>query len=379
MIKVAHICTSRISYKILKEKLYEISKLGYNVSIISSTEGEDTNFFKEHGINQYYIEMNRQISFKDDIKSILNMIRLIKSEKFDIVHTHTAKAGFIGRVAARIAGTKVIIHTSHGLPYYSGQNKLRYMMYKSLEVIASRFCDYVGSQNKEDLEKIVKYVDKSKVFYEGNGVNLERLDNISHSINDNRLDKLKYELKIENDMVILLVGARIEKVKNHDLLIEALKILNQNGINRYCCLLAGEGPLEKELREKVKSYNLQDNIRFLGFRKDIYDLIKLSDVVVLTSEKEGIPRILMESMAFEKPIVATNVLGTKELVCNEETGLLSQYPDAKQLSENLSNIIKDKYLREKMGKCGRERIERYFTEDIVAKRLDKLYKESLSI
>lgn len=379
MIKVAHVCTSRISYRILQDKLYEISKLGYDVSIISSEDAQDTEFFKKHGINQYYVDMNRKINIIDDIKSIRSMIKLIKREKFDVIHTHTAKAGFIGRISAKLSGTKLIVHTSHGLPYYEGQNKIKYTIYKLLEIIASKFCHYVGSQNREDLEKIQEYVNESRTFYEGNGVNLERLDEINKSIADLELDEIRDELGINKENVVFLVGARLEAVKNHNLLLDALKLLKDQEISNYYCLLAGGGPLEEDLRLKVKEYNLQENVKFLGFRNDIYKLIKLSDVALLTSEKEGIPRIIMESMAFSKPVVATDVLGTRELVVNEVTGLLSRYLDEVQLANNIKEMISNEQLRKQYGKEGRIRIENEFTEALVAKRVDKLYKENITI
>lgn len=375
MKKVAHICTSRVSYGILEDKLYEISKLGYDVSIISSEDAEDTDFFKEHCISQYYVNMNRKINIIDDLVSIIKMTKLLKKENFDIVHTHTAKAGFIGRISAKLSGTKLIIHTSHGLPYYEGQNKVKYTIYKFLEIIASKFCDYVGSQNKEDLIKIQEYVNQSQTFYEGNGVNLERLDAIYDNIREEELESLRKSLNLDKDKVILLVGARLESVKNHKLLIEALNILKRQGIENYYCLLAGRGPLEEDLKMKIKKYKLEKNIKLLGFRKDIYNLIKLSDAVLLTSEKEGIPRIIMESMAFYKPIVATNVLGTRELVIDRKTGLLSKYPDEQQLAQNISKVIEDKNLRKELGQEGRRQIEENFTEKKVASRLDILYSK----
>lgn len=377
MKKVAHICTTRGSYNILKDKLYEISKLGYDVSIISSEDAENIDFFKENGISQYYVNMNRKINIIDDFSSIVNMTKLIKKEKFDIVHTHTAKAGFIGRVAAKLAGTDLIIHTSHGLPYYEGQNKIKYNIYRTLEIVASKFCHYVGSQNQEDLKKIQEYVQPSRTFYEGNGVNLERLDKIYENISEEEIISLKKELGLDDSKIVFLVGARLEKVKNHELMIEAFKVLKDQGINDYYCLLAGRGPLEENLKNKVKEYELDRNILFLGYRKDIYRLIKLCDVSLLTSEKEGIPRIIMESMACSKPIVATDVLGTRELVVNEETGLLSKYQDCDSLASNIVRIITKEDLRNKLGIQGRNRIKNYFTEAIVASRIDKLYNNSI--
>lgn len=377
MVKVAHICTSRLMYKLLQDKLILLSKKGYMVDIVSAKDGKETNIFNENGINQKYVEMNRDISIFKDIKSIVEMIRFLKKENYDIVHTHNAKAGIIGRIAAKIAGVPVIIHTSHGLPFFEGQNKIKYNIFKYLELFCLKISDYFGSQNEEDLNIMRRYSKESKLFYEGNGVDVNKMDLIDNSISQNDLYKLKEELNIPENNVIMLMGARFESIKNHDLLIDALELLKKDGINNFTCMLAGQGELECQIKQKVKEKGLDKNIIFLGYRKDIYKFIKLSDIVVLTSYKEGIPRIIMESMYFEKPIVATDVLGTRELVINNHTGFMSDVEDTNKLYNNIKTLIKDKEKRQYFGMNGKKRINYNFTEQLVVSRIDGLYKKVL--
>lgn len=372
--KIAHICTSKISYKILKDKLGLLAQRGFKVHFISSNDMEDLDWTFYDNIKQHYIEMHRSISIIDDIKSIFAMAKLLKKEQFDIVHTHTAKAGFIGRVAAKIAGVPLIVHTSHGLPFFDGQNIVKFSVYKFFELLASKFCDYVGSQNYEDLHTLSKYFNQGKLYYEGNGVNLDELDRINKLISHEDLGQLKREWNIHPCKKVLLVGARFEPVKDHLLLIESLSQIRESGIDNFCCLLAGIGPLENELKRKVKELGLESYIKFLGFQTNIYPWIKLSDLVILTSRKEGIPRIIMESMAFCKAVVATDVLGTRELVEHNVTGLLSPYKNVEKLAFNISLLLKNDSLREKFGSAGRRRVEENFTEDIVVKRIAKIYE-----
>lgn len=374
MKKVAHICTSAISHKILRDKLNNLKNIGYEIHLISSKEGYDEEFMNPSNIKLHFLSMSRNIHLIKDLISTVKLFKLIKREKYDIVHTHTAKAGVIGRMAAKLAGVSIVIHTSHGLPFYEGQSRIKYRIYKTLESIGSLFCDGIASQNKEDMDKIKKIAPKKTIFYEGNGVDLPSLDQIFHRVEEHQLAILRKELDIDEEKKIVLVGARFEEVKGHFFLIEGIKRLVSKGEPNFVFLFAGKGPLEDEIKNKIREYELESYIFLIGHQKNIYPYIKLADIVTLTSQKEGIPRIIMEAMAFSKPIVATNVLGTKELVINGETGKLVPYNDVNALSEELYLLINDDRQRRYYGTCGRKRIESEFTEEIVARRIDKIYK-----
>ncbi|WP_300902909.1 glycosyltransferase family 4 protein [uncultured Clostridium sp.] len=379
--KVAHICTSKYSYRILEHKLKRIAELGYDISIISSNDCEvDESVIKESGINQFYVRMDRNISPFKDLKSIFEMRKLLIEENFDIVHTHTAKAGLIGRIGAFLAKVPVIIHTSHGLPFYEGMNPIKYFIYKNLELFGARLSDYVGSQNKEDKEILMTLIkDRNKLFYEGNGIDLEYLDKCNSEISDDDLYKLKNKFNINRDNLVILMGARFEGVKNHRLFIEAIKKVIDCGYDNIICVLAGDGPLQEDIIQLTKEFNIYEYFRFVGKRNDMFKFIKMSDIVALTSEKEGIPRILMESMAFSKPVIATNVLGTRELVIDNYTGLLSENNNVDLLKKNIIRLIEDKKRRFDMGNYGRKVIENNFTEAIVANRVNSIYMNALDL
>jgi glycosyltransferase involved in cell wall biosynthesis len=321
--------------------------------------------------------MNRKINPLDEIKSIYKLFKILRNEKYDVVHTHNAKAGLIGRIAAKLAGTPLIIHTTHGLPFFEGQSKLKNIFYKVIEKIGLMFCDYFGSQNEEDLNIIKKLTKKNKIFYEGNGIDKYKMDYIYNSISEQEIKDLKKDLKISDENVIMLMGARFEKVKNHDLLLKALAQLKNNQIKNFVCILLGQGELEIHIKSMVKELQLENNIIYLGYKEDIYKYIKMADIAILTSFKEGIPRILMESMYFEKPVVATDVLGTRELVINNVTGLLSKPTDCLKLEKNIKKLILDSSLRKRMGIDGKNRIIDKFTEQLVVERLDCIYKNGI--
>ncbi|MGL6058129.1 MAG: glycosyltransferase family 4 protein [Culicoidibacterales bacterium] len=378
MKKVAHICTTRLMYKLLIDKLALLKEAGYEVEIISAEDYEETNIFNEIGIPQKYVDMSRELSPIEDIKSIISLVKLLKEEQYDVIHTHNAKAGLIGRIAGKIAKVPVVIHTSHGLPFFEGQSKLKYSMFKFLEIIGAKFCDALGSQNREDLIIMKSYTDTSKVFYEGNGIDYVKLQKLSDNVSQDEIEKIRKEYNILSTDKVILMGARFESVKNHDLLLKSLKELNNIKNIEFKCLLAGQGELEEQIKAEVKELGLENQVVFIGYQKEIYKFIKMADLVTLTSFKEGIPRILMESMYFAKPVVATNVLGTKEVVLDGKTGYLVELDDSKLLAKKYNELLQNVEKSCEFGNYGKEFILENYTEQIVVQRLDNLYKQLLS-
>ncbi|MDP5274715.1 glycosyltransferase family 4 protein [Chengkuizengella axinellae] len=377
--KVLHISTIDITItKMLMDKMKELQKLGYEVDFMSTDTGLAAEIELE-GFKHIPVHISRSIHIIEDIKSILEVYKLLKNSNYDIVHTHTAKAGFIGRVAAFLAGKKIVAHTSHGLPFYKGQSTLSYHLYKWLEKTASWFSHAYFSQNVEDLKTIQKFVPKKLLTgYEGNGVPLEKLDLIPR-LNDSEKTSLKKSMGLSQNEFIFLMGARMEPVKNHKMLIQAVNQMNQD-LN-FKVILAGEGILKQSIVDLADELGIRNKIIFLGYTENIYNYIQIADAVLLTSEKEGIPRIIMESMVFLKPVLATNVLGTKELVTDSETGELVELNDVSTLARRMSEWMEEQSQSKLMeyGINARKRIEDHFTEAIVAQRIHQYYETLLKI
>lgn len=374
--KVLHMAT--IDYtidKLLLDKLCYLRSYGYDIALASS-RGRYTHKINNAGFSFQPIKIERTINPFKDILSIYKTYKYLRKEKFTIVHTHTAKAGFIGRVAAKLARVPVIIHTSHGLPFYEGQNKIKHALYLILERLACNLSDYVFSQNWEGIDKMKMYRFKPRygIGYEGNGIDTVKLDKELRSFD--RCKKLE-ELGLEDSSIIIGYYARLEPVKGHMLFLKALKQLLKK-CDRIVCLIAGKGFLEYRIREYIKRNNMEKNVKLLGFREDIHEIISVTDIVVLASEKEGIPRILMEGMYLKKPVVATNVTGTRELVVHGKTGLLAEYGDAEALEACMKELVQDNHLRRAMGMAGHERIKQEFAERIVAERINSIYKYILA-
>ncbi|PZD95521.1 glycosyltransferase family 1 protein [Paenibacillus sambharensis] len=373
--KVAHLCTSALSHKILVDKLALLRKKGYDIHLVSSEEGYDPNLVDKYGFELRFVHMNRPIKPLDDLRSIFRVAKVLKQEQYDIVHTHTAKAGVVGRIAARLARVPVVIHTTHGLPFYEGQSRLKNRLFCLLEKIGAAFGHAIASQNREDIAKIREYAPRATVYYEGNGVDLEALDAKRAAVTPEMLSELRRQWSIRPDQKVMLMGARFEPVKDHFFLLEGLKRLKQLGQTDYVCVLAGKGELEDEVRSRIKEYGLEEQVRLIGHTREIYSWIELADVIVLSSEKEGIPRIVMEAMTYSKPVVASDVIGTRETVTNERNGLLVPYKDADALASALNKVLGDGEYASRLGQEGRRMVEQEFTEELVVERIHAYYGE----
>lgn len=374
-IKIAHVAnTDFFIMKLMMNKLIGLKELGYEVHAVAPSGKYDEDIRKK-GIYYHGVPVARKISLGKDILSIFKMYKLFKKEKFTIVHTHSAKAGFIGRVAAKMARTPIIIHTTHGLPFYEGQNKLKFHIYKNLEKLAGKTCDIIFSQNHEDINNLIKYKigTPENVFYEGNGVNIEQLDNVRNKVNN---EELKKRLGVDGKTIIGFY-ARLEPVKGHLFFFESFKKIIEKDKN-VVCLLAGnnfgyENRYTNVIMDKIKELDLDKHVKILGFREDIHELLCITDVLVLPSQKEGIPRIVMEAMTLRVPVVATDVLGTREIVINNETGILVPYNDVNALAEALFKVLNEPKLREILSINGRKTVEKLFDERKVINRLYNSY------
>jgi len=373
MIKVAHVTTlywggiDGLEVKLASLDSYD----DIEVTAICSSEKSDVEYPPSR-VRQLYYPIVRSINPLSDIKSITGLYKIFRREKFDIVHTHTAKAGMIGAIAARLAKVPLVFHTSHGLPFYEGQNKWGYHKYRFLEILACKFRDHYFSQNKKDIIECIKMMGSvDKVSYEGNGVDVEA---IRSSARDN-LERAREAFPAGT--VRLVLAARLEPVKRVGDFLEACKLLVQDGID-VCAVIAGCGSLESELKKQLEQLHLADKVRLLGWVPYVPSLIQAGHIVVLTSEKEGIPRSIMEAMALGKPVVAPDVPGTDELVENEKTGFLTPFGDTRALAEKIVLLSKNSHLRTQLGEAGRLRVQEHFNDIKIAAFLRDFYLNAYS-
>ncbi len=308
-----------------------------------------------------------------DIYALLKLYFLILRGRYDIVHCHTSKGGFIGRLAARLANAKCIIYSPHGDIFegYFGKIKTRFFIW--LERFSARFTDKIITLTKSGIEPYLKagIGQKSQFDYIYNGIDVE-------DFGKRKVDRLqkRQEIGVENDCFLVVTAGRLVPVKGHTHLITAFaQVVTE--IPNIQLVFLGDGELRGELTEQSKTLGLEKQVLFPGMRNDVPEIISCSDLFVLPSVNEGFGVVLLEAMAMRCPIVATNVGGVPEVVLNGETGILVPPGDPAQLAEAIIQLVRDRALAARMAECSYQRLKTCFDIKETVSKTERLYKEVL--
>jgi glycosyltransferase involved in cell wall biosynthesis len=308
--------------------------------------------------------LQKKFNLKKDLQAFFEIRRSIKSLHVDVVHTHTSKAGLLGRLAASTVKPKPVrVHTFHGhllTGYFSTwKTKLVYSIEKFLELFTDSFVA-MGSQVCNDLKSIGlgKRVD-FKVFFPG----LPSRAFESKSV-------VRKEIALEDNQTYILFVGRMTSIKRPDRLLDAIGELVKRKIN-IRVLAAGDGELLADLRARASKEDLP--ITFLGWRSDIPKLIAASDIAVLTSDNEAVPLTLIEASMAGLPLVSTNVGSVSDVLVNDLNGYLVDSEPA-ALADALQKLAIDPVLRQIMGDAGRERASRYFSLEKMCADHTELYQ-----
>jgi glycosyltransferase involved in cell wall biosynthesis len=310
-----------------------------------------------------------------DILAVADLIYFLRKKRYHIVHTHNSKAGFVGRLAAKITGIPVIIHTVHGFAFHDQEPVWRQLLFRNLEKFASHMCDKMIfiSQPLVDWalrEKIVLRRDKIAKVY--SGIDLERFSPAT----EEEKNSVREKWNIRHDDAVIGIVSKLWEGKGHEILIRAFKEVKKD-IKRARLIIVGEGPLDNMLHDLVDSLGLSDSVLFTGFQMDVAAIISSFDVAVLPSYFEGMGRVLLEAMAMEKPVVASRVGGIPDLVKDNVNGLLITPGDVKGLADALKKLLNDKGLANIMGRDGRKGISDKFSADAMIRSISNIYIECL--
>ncbi|MBB6733058.1 glycosyltransferase family 4 protein [Cohnella zeiphila] len=308
----------------------------------------------------------RDISFSrsplslDNAKALRELTRWLRREKYDIVHVHTPNASVVCRIAARLAGCPLVVYTAHGFHFYRGAPRLNWLLYYSMERILSRWTDVLITINGEDYRRARTFPVRGRVAYiPGVGVDAGKFG----ASGAGRSDALRAELGADEMTFVVLCVAELNDNKNQRQLILAIQELARRGVPAIA-VLAGVGEREAELRSLAKECRVEERVRFAGFRRDIPELMRAADAVVLLSKREGLPKAVLEAMAAGKPIVVTDVRGSRDLVASGENGFVVPVGDAAATADALGRLCADPAMRKEFGAQSLSRAERYDIERI---------------
>jgi len=372
-IRVLHIITRMIVGGAQENTLLSVVGLDampeYNVTFISGIdkgkEGELLSQARETTNLIVLPEMGRSINPFSDVVAFWKLYKLIKAGRYHIVHTHSSKAGVLGRIAAWLAGTPLIVHTLHSLVFHDYQPWIVNRAWWVTKKICAPITDFFISVSDVISEKaIAAGIDKPEQFRTVySGMELDWFLNAQFDA-----DKVKEEFGIPLDAPVVGKIARLFPLKGHDQLMDAAPEIVKRVPNvRF--FLIGDGMLLEHLQERAKKYGILENFVFAGLidRTRIPEMISAMDVVVHTSLREGLARVLPQSLAMGKPCVSFDIDGAREVVINDYTGYLVEAFDSVGLAESVARLLEDDDLRKKFGENGKRHVDPNFrTEKMVA-------------
>ena len=349
----------------------------WNPHVICCEPGPLTERLEEMEIGYSYApHLKRSIRSDYDIHAAKELYSIFKYKRFHLVHTHSSKPGFIGRLTARAVNIPVIVHHVHGYSFHEFSPNWKSSLFSSLERMVGKACDMVIFVNNEERRMSVEkgWLPSSKACTIYNGVDLNKFDL-------SRKEKIRIAFRkrwglMHEEYCVTFIG-RIWQQKNPTILADIAASVRQKKPNlRFKILVAGDGPLETSLRKRIREFEVDSNFKLLGWVDDNLSVHFGSDVVILPSLWEGLSITLIEAQASGLPIIVSNIKGNREVVTSE-TGFICR---PKEPEDYANAIIKlsDPDLRRTMGEAARHRAELLFDSAINNQKIIKCYKRLLT-
>jgi len=319
------------------------------------------------GVRTHIVEMRRAIAPASDLASFWQLWSLMRRDCFDIIHTHSSKGGFLGRLAARCAGAKAVVHTAHGF-YFLGQPGLSRVFYLGLERLASRLTDRFIAVSESEKAVAIEHglFRPDQVVVIENGIELPNLEV--------DIGQRQQELGLEPDRPVVGTVSRFNPQKDPATLLRAIALVIQ-AVPEVQFVWCGNGELKPQAEALARRLDIHEHILFTGYRKDVLEWMALFDVFVVSSLFEGLPYTLLEAMSVGKPVVATDVVGSRDAVVHGETGLLVPPQDPSALAEAVLRLIRSPDEARRMGRAGRDLVARRFTLKRMIAKTERVYHE----
>lgn len=320
--------------------LEELKKNGHQVHVACNNN--------EYKYTIPFIDKFHEIPFErsplkfNNINAYIKLKEIISRENYDIIHCHTPVASVLTRLMRKntINNTK-IIYTAHGFHFYKGAPLINWLLYYPLEKYLARNTDTLVTINNEDYNRGKKF-NTDIIMINGVGINLNLYKKPSYE----EKNKLRNTYGIKNNLKVLFYAAELNDNKNQKKLIEYMKKIVEID-SKVILLLAGEGKKRNILNEMISKYNLKENVFLMGQRNDIQNLLKISDVIVSSSKREGLPVNLIEGMATGLPAIVSDCRGNRDLIKNNTNGFI--YKNEHEFVKQVLILVQDKKIYESMS------------------------------
>ncbi len=332
---------------------------------------------KNLGVNYKIIpEMRRSLNPFSDLSAYNKIKKMIKEFKPDIVHTHAAKAGALGRRVAFACKVPVTVHTFHGHVFHSYFGSFKTSVYRTIERNLAKKTSAIiaiSEKQKDELVNEHKIVSAEKVHIVALGFDLNRF----HENLEAKRKTFREKYKLNDDIIAIGIVGRLVPVKNHSLFLKAIKFVKEKSQKKILGFIIGDGEERNLLETKVKELNLQNEIIFTSWEKEVDKVYPGLDIVCLTSFNEGTPVSLIEAQTAGKAIVSTNVGGIENVVLPNKTALLSEIQDENKFFDNLFRSVENDSLRNGFGKDGWDFVRNKFSYQRLVADMEMLYRQLL--
>jgi len=307
--------------------------------------------------------------------------RLFETLDYSAVHVHTPVAALLGRPAARKAGVPIVLYTAHGFYFHEQMKPSIRNLYIGMERWAQGYADFLFSQSDEDRLTALdaEIAPAERVLTIGNGIDLNNFGADMLDPMEKASVRSEFGIRAEHGPVITMMG-RLVREKGYFEFIEAWSKIHEKFPEARALIIGDALPSDHdaaamEIHAAIDELRLRDSIIFAGLRRDVPRLLAASDIFVLPSWREGMPRSIIEAMASGLPVVATDIRGCREEVVHGETGRLVPARNSQALADALIELIESPQLRSRMGAAARRRAEQHFSEDLVIQRQEKIYRQ----
>lgn len=294
-----------------------------------------------------------------DLIGMFRLIGLLRRGGYTVVHTHTSKAGFIGRIAAWLAGVPVVVHTAHGFAFHEASSRAKVLFYTALERLASLCCHKVitVSEFHAAWGRRLGIAAAGKIIAIPNGIEPPPAGAGEHAA------KIRSQLGVEQDALLIVAPSRLAAQKGLEDLIESAQSLRERMRRRFLIAIAGEGKLRPKLESMIRANSLEQCVRLLGFQEKIFPLLAAADIVTFPTWREGLSIALLEAMSVGAAIVATSIGSNREATANGEAALLVSPRDSDALAAAILRLANDPAERRRLGARAQEIFqERYGVE-----------------
>src|SRR5690625_2860293 len=364
---------------LLRELNTTIVKEGHELICVCSNGSRIEKLIKD-GFDVRTINIDRKIAPIRNLKSIYQMFRLFRKEKPDIVHVHTPVASVLGRIAAKLARVPTIIYTAHGFYFHENMSPKKYKLFYTIEKLCAKWCtDYIFTQSEEDGQLAIdnNFLSADNITIISNGVDVNGKFN-PDNIDKEKEDALKKEFSFnEHDIVISFIG-RLVREKGIIDLLNGFNKVEQDNIKLLIIGSTSSSERDQKTSEELEYYKENTNVTFTGYRTDIPEILSVSDVFCLPSYREGMPRSIIEAMAMNCVIIATNIRGSREEVDHGVNGYLVNLNDPAEIASTIESIINDRETLARFKKNAREKAVNYYDEKMVVETQMEIFAEVMS-